>query len=147
MGNGWYVVAAVKLLLKAVTFGVGARLLYVMVKQGRRRPEVVALATGALVIVVATLGAPKFEPWYLLPALPFLGLSCTPAWRRWLTAAVGLSVLPTFANVLPRTSPLFAVWGVVSTGANVAWFFAMFRARYMGTFAAMSEAAPAASRG
>jgi hypothetical protein len=129
VGSAAFVVAAVSLLLKAVTLAVGARILYVMLR--RNRPEVTALGTGALIVVSATLGAPKFEPWYLLPALPFFGLSCTPAWRRWLTAAVGLSVLPTFANVLPSGSPIIPVWGVITTGANVAWFLAMFRARYL----------------
>jgi hypothetical protein len=129
MGNAWFVVAAVKLLLKVVTLVVGARLLTIMLR--RNRPEVTALGTGALVIVVVTLGAPKFEPWYLLPALPFFGLSCTSVWRRWLTVAVALGVLPTFANVLPTTSSIVPVWGVLSTGATVAWFFAMFRARFL----------------
>jgi len=134
LGSGWLVVAAVKLALKGVTLAVAARLLYVMLR--RNRPEVTALGTGALIVVAATLGAPKFEPWYLLPALPFFGLSCTPAWRSWLTTAVALCVLPTFANVLPASSPLAPVWGVVSTGANVAWFLAIFRARYLGSLGA-----------
>ena len=133
------VVAAVSLTLKLVTAVVGARVLYVMLK--RNGPEVVALGTGALIVVAVTLGAPKFEPWYLLPALPFFGLSCTPPWRRWLAAAVGLSVLPTFANVLPSSSPIVPVWGVLSTGANVAWFLAMFRARYLSSFADASAPA------
>ena len=129
MGGGWLVVAAVKLAVKVVTMGVIARLLYLML--ARNRPEVTALGTGAIIVAAVTLGAPKFEPWYLLPALPFFGLSCTSAWRRWLTGAVALAVLPTFANVLPGTSSIVPIWGVLSTGANVAWFFAMFRARYL----------------
>jgi alpha-1,6-mannosyltransferase len=129
MGSGWFVVAAVKLAMKVLTMAVGVRLLYLMLE--RNRPEVTALGTGALVIAAVTLGAPKFEPWYLLPALPFFGLACTSAWRRWLTGAVALGVLPTFANVLPGTSSIVPIWGVISTGANVAWFFAMFRARYL----------------
>ena len=133
MGSAWFIVAAVSLMLKAVTVAAMGRVLYVMLK--RNRPEVTALGTGALLVVAVTLGAPKFEPWYLLPALPFFGLCCTTAWRRWLTAAVALSVLPTFANVLPSTSPIVPVWGVLSTGANVAWFLAMFRARYLDSFA------------
>jgi len=100
------------------------------------QPEVTAVGTGALIVVAATLGAPKFEPWYLLPALPFFGLSCTQAWRRWLTTAVALSVLPTFANILPAASPIVPVWGVVTTGANVAWFVALFRSRYLGSLGA-----------
>ena len=131
LGGGWLVVAAVKLALKGVTLAVGARLLYVMLR--RNRPEVTAVGTGALIVVAATLGAPKFEPWYLLPALPFFGLACTAAWRRWLTIAVALSVLPTFANILPAASPIVPVWGVVTTGANVAWFVALFRSRYLGS--------------
>ncbi len=134
LGGGWLIVAAVKLLLKGVTLAVGARLLYVMLR--RNRPEVTAVGTGALIVVAATLGAPKFEPWYLLPALPFFGLACTPAWRRWLTTAVALSVLPTFANILPAASPIVPVWGVVTTGANVAWFVALFRSRYLGSLGA-----------
>ncbi|MGD0527102.1 MAG: hypothetical protein ABSE49_18305, partial [Polyangiaceae bacterium] len=131
LGAGFYVVAVVKLALKLVTLGVGARLLAVMLR--KNRPEVTALGTGALLVLSATLGAPKFEPWYLLPALPFFGLSCTGPWRRWLTTAIALGVLPTFANVLPSASPIVPVWGVISTGANVAWFLAMFRGRYLGS--------------
>jgi len=134
LGGGWLVVAAVTLALKGVTLAVGARLLYVMLRSGQ--PEVTAVGTGALIVVAATLGAPKFEPWYLLPALPFFGLSCTQAWRRWLTTAVALSVLPTFANILPAASPIVPVWGVVTTGANVAWFVALFRSRYLGSLGA-----------
>ena len=141
MGSAWVVVVAVSLVLKAVTMGVIARLLYLMLK--KNRPDVTALGTGALYIAMVTLAGPKFEPWYLLPALPFFGLSCTPAWRRWLTAAVALSVLPTFANVLPSTSPMIPIWGVLSTGASVTWFFAMFRARYLVSFAGTSDAAAA----
>ena len=133
MGNGWLVVAAVKLAVKVVTMAVIARLLYPML--AKSRPEVTALGTGAIIVAAVTLGAPKFEPWYLLPALPFFGLSCTSAWRRWLTGAVALGVLPTFANVLPGTSSIVPIWGVLSTGANVAWFFAMFRARYLVSLA------------
>jgi hypothetical protein len=62
-----------------------------------------------------------------------------------LTTAVALSVLPTFANVLPSTSPMAPVWGVLSTGANVTWFLAMFRARYLVSFAETSDAARPAS--
>ena len=140
MGNAWFIVAAVSLVLKAVTIGVVARLLYLMLK--KNRPDVTALGTGALIVVTITLAGPKFEPWYLLPALPFFGLSCTSAWRRWLTTAVALSVLPTFANVLPSTSPMVPVWGVLSTGANVTWFLAMFRSRYLVSVADTSDAAP-----
>jgi hypothetical protein len=144
MGSAWFVVAAVSLVLKAVTMGVVARLLYLMLK--KNRPDVTALGTGALIIATVTLAGPKFEPWYLLPALPFFGLSCTSPWRRWLTAAVALSVLPTFANVLPSTSPMVPVWGVLSTGASVTWFLAMFRARYLVSFADTSDAASRPAR-
>jgi len=137
MGSGWLVVAAVKLAVKVVTMAVVARLLYLMFETNR--PEVTALGTGAFIVAAVTLGAPKFEPWYLLPALPFFGLSCTSAWRRWLTGAVALGVLPTFANVLPGTSSIVPIWGVISTGANVAWFFAMFRARYLVSLAETSQ--------
>jgi hypothetical protein len=141
LGAGYYVVAAVKLALKLVTLGVGARLLVVMLR--KNRPEGTALGTGALLILAATLGAPKFEPWYLLPALPFFGLSCTRTWRRWLTTAIALGVLPTFANVLPSASPIVPIWGVLSTGANVAWFLAMFRGRYLGPLDDARDGAPA----
>ena len=65
----------------------------------------IALGTGVIVVAVTTLASRRFEPWYLLVALPFFGLRCTAEWRRWWIAIVGASVAPTFTNVLPRSAP------------------------------------------
>ena len=80
-------------------------------------------------IAVFTLASPKFQSWYLLGALPFFGLSCPPAWRRWWVWAVGISVTPEFSLVLPHSALLFAPWAV-STLATVVVFLLWFRARF-----------------
>jgi hypothetical protein len=95
----------------------------------RQDEEWLALATGAWVVAVFTLASPKFQSWYLLGALPFFALSCPPAWRRWWVWAVGISVTPEFALVLPRTALLYAPWAV-TTLATVVVFLVGFRARF-----------------
>ncbi len=91
--------------------------------------ERLALATGAFVVAVVTLGSPRFQSWYLLVALPFFGLSCPPAWRRWWVWAVGFAVLPEFSVALPRSVPLLIPWGA-TTLLSVLVFLAWFRARF-----------------
>jgi hypothetical protein len=108
----------------------------------------VALGTGVLTTALLTLASHRFQCWYLLAALPFFGLACPPAWRRWWTAAVAVSVPVDFACVLERTSPVYPVWGAVSTGALVVVFVAWFRPRYFefpdGDDARPEATAPAA---
>jgi hypothetical protein len=113
--------AALLALAAVVPLGLGLR--------RRWDEEWLALATGAFVVAVLTLASPKFQSWYLLAALPFFALSCPPAWRRWWVWAVGISVTPEFALVLPRTALLYAPWAV-TTLATVVVFLAGFRARF-----------------
>jgi hypothetical protein len=120
----------VSLVLRLVTLGVCARLLWAML----RRPYdegTLALCTGALVVAVVTLASHRFQSWYLLAALPFFGLRCTAAWRRWWLAIVPLAVGTELVHVLPRASLLLPVWSVVTNGGVVLVFLMSFRARYL----------------
>jgi hypothetical protein len=122
--------AAVSLVLRVVTLGVGALVLARML----RRPaddRRVALGTGTLVVAVATLASHRFQSWYLVAALPFFGMRCTQVWQRWWVAVVALSVATEFIHVLPTTSALLPVWSVVTNGGTVIVFLASFRARYL----------------
>jgi hypothetical protein len=125
-GGTWFVAS---LLLRVVALVVGVRLVaYVL----RRRDEAAAaLGTGALVVAAVTLASHRFESWYLMTALPFFGLSCNEAWRRWWVAAVAASVTVGFAKVMPPSAALMPVWGAVSTGATVVVFVTAFRERYL----------------
>jgi hypothetical protein len=122
----WLVVS---LVLRLLTLGVAARLLWAML----RRPDegTLALGTGALVVAVVTLASHRFQSWYLLAALPFFGLQCTAAWRRWWVAVVALAVSTELVHVLPRASLLLPVWSVVTNGGVVIVFLMSFRARYL----------------
>ena len=60
----------------------------------RPTTSTIALGTGVLIVLVATLASRRFEPWYLMAALPFFGLRCPPVWRRWWVAVVAVSVAP-----------------------------------------------------
>jgi hypothetical protein len=93
--------------------------------------EHVAAVTGAVTVALLTLYSPRFQCWYLLAALPFFGLALTPAWRRWWLLVVAVSVPVDFACVLERSSAVYPVWGAVTTGAQVAAFFAWFSSRYL----------------
>ena len=126
-GATWFVTS---LVLRVVTLAIGARVLHAIA----RRPAddgAIALGTGVLLVAIATLASHRFEPWYLLAALPFFGLRCTAAWRRWWVAAAGLVVAPTFINVLPRTTALLPVWSVVSMAGVMYLFLRSLRARYV----------------
>lgn len=133
----WLVVS---LVMRGVALVVGARALYVML----RRPaddDRIALGTGILVVAAITLASHRFQSWYLMAALPFFGLACTDAWRRWWVVVVGLSVSTELVHVLPTTSPLVPVWGALSNGGVVIAFLMSFRARYF----APADARPAAT--
>jgi hypothetical protein len=114
-------------------------------RKGRDR-ERTALLTGAATIAFLTLLLPRFQCWYLLAALPFFGLSLTPAWKKWWVAIVAVSVPVDFACVLERTSPLYPVWGAVTTGAQVLLFVAWLKPRYFQLDSAGDDVAPRAAK-
>jgi hypothetical protein len=123
----WFVVS---LILRVLALGVGVRVLRVML----RRPgdeDTISLGTGVLVVAVITLASHRFQSWYLLAALPFFGLRCTEAWRRWWIAAVALSVTPQFAYLLPRTAFILPAWIALSTAGVILVFLMSFKARYL----------------
>jgi hypothetical protein len=94
--------------------------------------ERLAVVTGAFIVALLTLASPKFQSWYLMSALPFFGLSCPPAWRRWWVWVVATSVTEEFSLVLPRTAALFAPCVAISTVATALVFLLWFRARFWG---------------
>ncbi len=81
-------------------------------------------------VAAVTLASHRFQSWYLLGALPFFGLACTPVWRRWWIAMVAFAATPQFVYLLPRTAPVLPVWSAVTTATVVLLFLANFRARY-----------------
>jgi hypothetical protein len=137
--------AAVALVLRVVFVGVVARQLYGMLRR-RADPEALALGTGAIVVAAITLFSHRFQSWYLMAALPFFGLRCEGAWRRWWPLVVGFSVATEFIHVLPRTAALLPVWSVVTNGAVVVVFLLWFRERFLRLEPAPEQApGPAAS--
>jgi hypothetical protein len=145
--------SAVSLVMRAVTLVVALVLLRAML---RERPAIdenaapqaddrVALGTGALLVAVITLASHRFQAWYLLGALPFFGLCCPPAWRRWWVAVVAVSVTTEFVYVMPRTARILPVWVAATTGATVLAFLGWFRARYFHLEDAQSREARSSS--
>jgi hypothetical protein len=108
----------------------------------------IALGTGVLTVALLTLANHRFQSWYLLAALPFFGLACPAVWKGWWVAVVAVSVPVDFACMLERTSPVYPVWGALTTGALVVVFVSRFRARYVdfpdGAAARPEARAPAA---
>ncbi len=99
--------------------------------QNPKDEDVAALGTGILIVAFTTLAARRFEPWYLMAALPFFGLRCTNAWKRWWIAAVAAAVAPTFMNLLPRSAAILPVWSVVTTVGAMVVFVSSFKSRYL----------------
>jgi hypothetical protein len=95
-------------------------------------------------VALLTVASHRFQCWYLLAALPFFGLASTPVWRKWWIAVVTVSVPVDFACVLERSSPVYPVWGAITTGAQVIVFLAWFRSRYWQP-AALAAASPRAT--
>jgi hypothetical protein len=122
--------AVASFILGLVTLWIGVRVLREMLRPDADE-DTIALGTGILIVSVATLASRRFEPWYLMAALPFFGLRCTADWRRWWVAAVAAAVAPTFMNVLPRTAAVLPVWSVLATIAVLAVFLSSFKARYL----------------
>jgi hypothetical protein len=122
----WFVVS---LVMRLVTLAVGVHVLRAMLRKPHDDDRI-ALGTGALVIAAITLASHRFQAWYLMAALPFFGLCCTEAWKRWWVAVVAVSVTTEFVYVLPRTALVLPVWVAVTTGATVILFLVSFRARY-----------------
>lgn len=100
----------------------------------KRDEDVVSAGTGALVVIATTIVSPVFHSWYLLAALPFFGLSCSPAWRKWWVVVVALSVTEGFSLTLPRDATLFAICVALSTGATALAFFWRLRSRFWDDF-------------
>jgi hypothetical protein len=123
----WLIASCV---LSSVALAVGVRVLRAMLR--RTDEDMIALGTGVLIVLTATVASRRFEPWYLLPALPFFGLRCTDEWRRWWIAVAALSVAPTFMNVLPRSALVLPLWSVVTNLGLMAVFLSSFRSRYLG---------------
>jgi hypothetical protein len=114
----WWVVSW---LTRLVFLVIAARVIPAMLRRG----------TGVITVALLTIASHRFQCWYLIAALPFFGLACTPPWRRWWVAVVAVSVPVDFACVLERSSVVYPVWGALSTGALVVVFLAWFRSRYL----------------
>jgi hypothetical protein len=123
----WLVVSWI---MRLVFVGVVAIVLPSMLRKGSDE-RTLALGTGVISVALLTLASHRFQSWYLVAALPFFGLSCSTAWRRWWTAVVAVAVPVDFACVLERSSSVYPVWGAVTTGALVVVFLWSFRARYL----------------
>jgi hypothetical protein len=121
---------AVSWVMRLVFAGVAARVFVDIFRKGAD-DRTVALGTGTLTVGLLTLASHRFQCWYLVAALPFFGLATTPAWRRWWLLAVAVCPTVDFACMLERSSPLYPVWGAVTTGAQIVVFVAWFRARYL----------------
>jgi hypothetical protein len=125
------------LIMRLFALTVGLRALYVMLrgraggsKEPAPDPGLIALGTGVLVVAALTLASHRFQSWYLLAALPFFGLECTPAWRRWWVAIVAASVTVSFVQVLPKNALLLPVWSTISNVSVVVIFLTSLKARY-----------------
>ncbi len=116
--------------MRLVFVVVAARVFPAMLRKGADE-RTLALGTGVITIALLTLASHRFQSWYLVAALPFFGLSCTTAWRRWWTMVVAVAVPVDFACVLERTSSVYPAWGALTTGAVVVVFLWSFRARYL----------------
>jgi hypothetical protein len=133
---------AISWLQRLVCLAIVVRVLPSMLRQGAGAPAI-ALGTGTVAIALLTIASPRFECWYLVAALPFFGLACPPAWRRWWIAAVSLSVPVDFGCMLDRSSPIYPVWGAVTTGAIVLVFVAWFPSRYLAFLGRATARRPA----
>lgn len=126
-GATWQIVSWI---LRIVALAVAARVLRTMLRKPRDEATI-SLGTGALLVAAATLASHRFEPWYLIAALPFFGLHCTPVWHRWWIAAVAVSVAMRFVHVLPKTAFLLPLWSALCTAALIVVFLMSFKARYI----------------
>jgi hypothetical protein len=98
-----------------------------------------AAGTGAFIVIALTLASPKFQSWYLMSALPFFGLSCPPAWRRWWPWVIFFAVAQEFPLALPRNAVLFAPAVGISVFMTGVLFLWSFRERYFAVGSAMSS--------
>jgi hypothetical protein len=131
--------------VRLVFLGIVARVLPAVLRKGAD-PKAVALGTGAVTVALLTIAGHRFQCWYLPAALPFFGLACTEAWRRWWIAVVAVAVPVEFACVLERSSAVYPAWGAATTGLQVIVFILWFWARYLrsgGDAAPRAAIAPA----
>jgi hypothetical protein len=140
-GTTWRIAT---LLMRVLALGVGLRLLAAMLR-GPHDEDRIALGTGALVVAAVTLASHRFHSWYLVAALPFFGLYCNEAWRRWWVMIVSVSVAVLFVHVLPPQSWLLPVWSAITTACLMAVFFMSFRARYLRLESGSADARPGAT--
>jgi hypothetical protein len=120
----------VSLVLALIVLRIAIHVLAAII-QNPKDEDVAALGTGILVVAITTLAARRFEPWYLMAALPFFGLRSTIEWKRWWIAAVAAAVAPTFMNLLPRGAAILPVWSVVTTVGAMIVFLSSFKARFL----------------
>jgi len=126
-GGTWFVAS---LCLRLIALWVGLRTFLDMLRSpGDSRT--IALGTGVILVALVTLAGHRFEPWYLLGAVPFFGLACPDVWRRWWVAAAALAVAPTFINVLPPTTLILPIWSVICMIGVATLFLVSFRARFL----------------
>ncbi len=125
--SAWRIAA---LVMRLVALGVGLRVLAAMLRLPQT-VERISLGAGTVVVAAVTLFSHRFQSWYLMAALPFFGLGCTNAWKRWWTAAVAVTVSVEFVHVLPKDATLMVIWSVLASLAQVVLFFVSFRARYL----------------
>jgi hypothetical protein len=137
-GAIWQVVS---LVMRLVALGVGVRVLRAMLRKPYDE-DTISLGTGVLVVAFITLASHRFQSWYLMAALPFFGLRCTPVWQRWWIVAVAVSVAIGFVHVLPTNALLLPVWSAITTAGLMIVFLMSFRARYLN-FDSLEEPAGA----
>jgi hypothetical protein len=112
-----------------------AALVPLLVRTFRRRDDdrQIALATGMFIVIVLTLASPKFQSWYFMTSLPFFGLCCPPAWRRWWPWVLLATVAQEFPLQLPRNALLFMPAVGLAGGASAIIFLWSFRSRFWRT--------------
>jgi hypothetical protein len=122
--------AIASLVTRIIALGVLLRVTQLLLKKARD-PQVLATGAGAIIIVIITVASHRFLAWYLLAALPFFGMHCTPVWRRWWVAMIATSIITDFVFVIPSSgNGLANLCSIVGTAATLIIFAVSFRRRY-----------------